>query len=125
MRFRHPNGITVSNTLGHAARIGPEWRELPQVLHQDALAAGCECDQTRFKAEKAKAESSDEAKARPGDHDDVIRTALAQMIEREGKGDFTKDGLPNTNTASKLAGMSLAKNDVLRVFRAMTAEAAE
>ena len=129
MQFRHPSGVRVASTTGHAAVIGPEWRELPPILHADALAAGCECDQSTFKAEKVEPQSSPEASARPNSHDDVIRQALALMIERKGdpecESDFNGDGTPNAKVVSKLSSLNCRKEDVMRVYRAMQAEAAE
>ena len=125
MLFRSPSNdpIHISTLSGHAAVIGPEWRELPEFLHHAALAAGAECDQERVVARKVEPASAPDAMAREADYDDVYRTALAKMIERNEDGDFTADGLPNTNIVSKLCGLSARKNDVLRVYRAMQAEA--
>ena len=126
MQFRHPTGVRVESTSGHVANVGPEWRELPPVLQADALAKGCECDQTTFKAEKVELKSSPEAAARPADHDAVIREALELMLARKGdadfEGDFTADNSPNAKVVGKLAGLNARKEDVMRVFRAMQAE---
>lgn len=123
MQFRHPIGVRLASTSGHTAIVGPEFRDLPPVLHADAMAAGCECSDTKIDP-KASVQSSAEAKARPTNHDDVIREALELMLKRGEDGDFNRDNLPNTNVVSKLAGMSIRKEDALRVFRAMQAEAA-
>ncbi len=129
MQFRHPSGVRVASTSGHCAVIGPEWRDLPPFLHADALAAGCECNQGTFKAEKVEPQSSPEAAARPTNHDDVIRQALELMLARKGDpdctGDFTADNTPNAKVVGKLASMNVRKEDVMRVFRDMQAEAAE
>ena len=129
MKFRHPSGVRVASTSGHAAIIGPDWRELSPILHAEALAAGCECDQTQFKAEKVEPQSTPEAAARPIDHDHVIREALELMLSRKGDpecaGDFTADGTPNAKVVAKLSSLNVRKEDVMRVFRAMQNEAAE
>jgi hypothetical protein len=123
VKFRANPSVRLALTSGHAAIVGPEWRELPAMFHQAALGAGCECDKEQFKAVHAEPQSTPEAAARPTSHDDVYRKALTTMLEREEEGDFNRDGLPNTNVVSKLCGMSARKEDVLRVFRAMQAEA--
>lgn len=127
MKFRSLQGDIRLTSIqgGHTAIVGEDWRELPEHLHRDALAAGCECDQGKFKAAAPQLKSSDEALSRPTSHDDVIRTALMTMLERNAKGDFTQDGNPNVNAVQKLAGLSLRKDDVMRVFRAMQAEAGD
>lgn len=126
MRFRHPEGVRVASTSGHVALIGPEWTELNPILHADALAAGCECDKTVFRAEPVvPAPPTKEAAARQDSPDQVIREALELMLARNEDGDFTKDNLPNVNVLAKLAGMTVRKEDALRVFRGMQSEAAE
>lgn len=124
MKFRSNNGpVRVASISGHIAIVDKEWRELPEVLHREALARGCECDQGRFRAEEGRIESSDAAKTAITSHDEAIRTALTTMLSRKEDGDFNGDGLPNTNVVSKLAGLAVKKVDALRVFRAMQAEA--
>lgn len=123
MKFRSNHDVRLALTSGHCAVVGPEWRELPEILHQAALGAGVECDAERVQARKVEPESTEQAKARPTDHDAVYRVALATMLERNEDGDFNRDNLPNTNVVSKLGGISARKEDVLRVFRAMQAEA--
>ena len=125
MQFRHPDTVHVATTDGLAAVVGPEWRELPPILHVAALAAGCECDQTQFRAE---------APAKPAptivtDHDTVIREALELMLARKGdsdfEGDFTADNTPNAKSVGKLCGFNVSKEAVMNVFVAMQNEAAE
>lgn len=125
MKFRSPTGakIRITTETGHCATIRGDWRELPEILHLAALAAGCECDKERVSARKVEPVSTPEAAARPVTHDDVYRKALTTMLERNEEGDFTSAELPNINAVSKLCGMNARKEDVLRVFRAMTAEA--
>lgn len=125
MKFRSPTGepIRVTSLSGHCDIIGPEWQELTEVLHLAALAAGAECDKERVSARKVEPQSTPEAAARPTSHDDVYRRALAEMLERNEEGDFKADGSPNLNAVSKVAGLQAKKEDVMRVFREMKAEA--
>lgn len=126
MKFRSPTGVDIRVgplLSGHSAIVGRDWQSLPEILHHAALSAGCECDKERFTARQVEPESTPEAAARPASHDDVYRRALATMLERNEEGDFTADNLPNINRVSQVAGIKAKKEDVLRVFRAMQAEA--
>lgn len=126
MKFRSPNSepIRLSTTSGHAAIVTSEWRELPEILHLVALSSGCECDQERMSAHPVEVKSGPDAMNRVVDADGEYRKALTVLIERNEEGDFTGANLPNINAVSKLCGFSARKEDVYRVFRAMSDEAA-
>lgn len=125
MKFRAPSGeIRVSNVFGHAAVVGAEWRCLPEVLHRDALAAGCICEQNVVETKPAKAETAPGVPQRVVDTERVIREALELMLARDEPGDTTADGTPNARTVSKLCGLNVSKEDVMAVFIAMKHEAA-
>ena len=103
MQFRHPTGVRVATTTGHVTLVGTEWRELPDFMHTQALALGCECDQTRFRANPdARPKSSPEVAAVPVGDDAVIRRALELMLTRKGDpdcaSDFTADHTPNAGS---------------------------
>ena len=131
MQFRSPNGnqIHVSNVLGHSAVVTDEWQTLPEVLHRDAMAAGCECDQSRVATCAPKAESAPDAPKRPANETEVIREAIELMLARKDdpdfRGDFTADQTPNAKVVAKLCGMNVSKEAVMNVFVAMQHEAAE
>lgn len=127
MRFRslrHPIRISLTDG-GHTAVIDTDWRELDKIFHGPALAAGAECDADHIQVEDVDIKDSAEAAGRPASHDDVIRSAIEVMLKRNEDGDFTADDLPNTNVVNNVSAMKFKKEDVLRVFRAMQAEAAE
>lgn len=131
MQFRSPNGnpIVVSNIFGHSAVVASEWVNLPDTLHRDAMAAGCECDQNRVATAAPKAESAPDAPKRPGNEAEVIREAIELMLARRDdpdfRSDFTADQTPNAKVVAKLCGMSVSKEAVMNVFVAMQNEAAE
>lgn len=130
MQFRSPSGeIRVSNVFGHSAVVGAEWIELPEILHRDAMAAGCECDQSRVATAAPKAESAPDAPKRPANETEVIREAVELMLARRGdpdfRGDFTADQTPNAKVVAKLCGMNVSKEAVMNVFVAMQNEVAE
>ena len=131
MQFRSPHGdpIHVSNVFGHSAVVTAEWQALPEVLHRDAMAAGCECDQSRVATSQPKAESAPDAPKRPANETEVIREAIELMLARKDdpdfRGDFTADQTPNAKVVAKLCGMNVSKEAVMNVFVAMQNEAAE
>lgn len=126
MQFRSPTGtpIRVANVFGHCAIVGDEWRELPPILHRDAMAAGCECNQGIVQTAAPKPESSPDSKHIAVDEATVIREAIELMLKRDEKGDFTADGSPNAKVVSHLAGMNVGKAPVMQVWVAMQNEAA-
>lgn len=127
MQFRSPTSAPISIVLlsGHSAVVGPEWRDLPELFHHDAVRLGCErTDQAPIPA-KTQVEAGDESLGRDdGSHEAAYRQALTTMLDRDEEGDFTADALPNTNVVSGLCGFRARKEDVLRVFREMKDEAA-
>lgn len=125
MEFRSPNGADIRIALlsGHTAIVGAEFRELAPIFHRAAVAAGCERRDQPPPPAEAPVLPSTEAMHRTVTPDAALRGAITTMLEREVKGDFTADSLPNTNVVSKLCGFSARKEDVLRVFRAMKDEA--
>ena len=131
MQFRSPSGepIKVSNVFGHSAVVAGEWKTLPDILHRDAMAAGCECDQNRVATAAPKAESAPDAPKRPANEAEVIREAIELMLARKDdpdfRSDFTADQTPNAKIVAKLCGMNVSKEAVMNVFVAMQNEAAE
>lgn len=129
MQFRSPTDqpIRVSNVFGHSAIVTSEWQTLPEILHRDAMAAGCECDQNRVVTSAPKAETAPDAPKRPGNEAEIIREALELMLARKDdpdfKGDFTGDNTPNAKAVGKLCGFSVSKEAVMNVFVAMKNEA--
>lgn len=125
MRFRSPTGkpIHVATIQGHAARVTDKWRELPALLHDAAIQAGCEQEGKGKPPPKVPNVAGPGAMNQVADTDGEYRQALTTMISRDTKGDFTRDSLPNIAVVSKLCGFTAVKEDVLRVFREMKAEA--
>lgn len=124
MKFRAPSGsIRVSNIFGHAAIVGEDWIDLPEVLHRDAMSAGCICEQNVVETKAPKAETAADAPKQVVDEATVIREVLEVMLVRNEDGDFTADGTPNAKVVSKLAGMNVRKEAVMNVFIAMQNEA--
>lgn len=124
MQFRSPSGeIRVSNIFGHSAIVGEEFAPLPEVLHRDAMAAGCICEQNVVETKAPVAKTADDAPKQVMDEATVIREVLQVMLVRGEDGDFTADGTPNAKVVSKLAGMNVRKEAVMAVFVAMQNEA--
>lgn len=121
--FRAPpeiGEIRVASTNGHVAVIGADYRVLPKSLHRMALGAGAECDQRAVRGEEP-APDVKAAEAR-ADHTEQYRKALQIMMARAEPKDFTEAGLPNLNVVSKLAGMTVHKDEVYAVFNQLEIE---
>ena len=124
MQFRAPSGeIRVSNIFGHSVIVGEEWTTVPEVLHRDAMAAGCICEQNVVETKAPVAETAADAPKQVVDEATVIREVLEVMLVRGEDGDFTADETPNAKVVSKLAGMNVRKEAVMAVWIAMQNEA--
>lgn len=124
MQFRSPRGdIPVSNIFGHSVIVGEEWTTVPEVLHRDAMAAGCICEQNVVETKAPVAETAADAPKRVVDEATVIREVLEVMLVRNEDGDFTADETPNAKVVSKLADMNVRKEAVMAVWIAMQNEA--
>lgn len=126
MNFRSPSDEPVFLALhtGHTAMVTREWSPLDPIFHAAAFEKRCECDKGGIIAPKDfQIEAADVSNARFSSIDDHYRAALTTMLERSEEGDFTNDGLPNIKAVSKVVGFGAVKEDVLRVYREMVAEA--
>lgn len=112
-KFRSKGGpVRLASISGAVAIVGEEWTEIPEELHLQALGSGCESDGA------APADGPDQ-----DEQDELIQAALQQMLEREQESDWNQDKTPNAREVAKLTGLSIKKDDVMRVFEAMQAEA--
>ena len=127
MKFRSPNEtpIRVALTSGHAAVIGHEWRELPEIFHRDALAQGAQCDATHIdNPEPPSINGGEQANGGQPSEDDAYREAILLMIERDEEGDFVAStGLPNLKALEKLVGFRVNKERAYAAFHQLKAEA--
>lgn len=122
IRFRSPDEsvIHVAITGGHAARVGPEWRELPPILHKQAIALGCITDNMTAESIAALPVSAKP----PFDTAQAIKEGIVKMLESEDDDDnFTKAGLPNLNTLSHVVGFSVDREQMQTVWAEMKATA--
>jgi hypothetical protein len=141
MKFRCPNNtpIRVASTSGHVAIVGPEFRELPESLHAEALTKGCICDQQIVQAVDPTADpyskvAGANAVATGGERA-LIKAALKQMLLDRIENPhsprdaddvdprFTPDKLPQVEYVSKIAGIAVSKSDVLAVWKELQDEA--
>lgn len=124
MKFRSPTAEPVTLILGsgHSCNIGPEFEELPDIFVNDTLARGCVADRSIAEGNNAKVQAGPDA-VNQDTPEQSYRKAFVVMLERNEEGDFTADGLPNTNSVSKLVGFRANKEDLLAEFRQMQIEA--
>lgn len=100
---------------GHCAIVGAEWRPLPNVkaLHDAAYAQGCV---------SRDAPDDPEGNTAP----DPVRLAtngIKALLERNQKGDFTGQGLPDLNALSKVCAFKVTKEILDAAWLAVQAEA--
>lgn len=116
MKFRHLNGVNLSLLSGHSAKVGPEWRELPDMFYQEALVRGCEVDKTVIETRKEVAPGTSDTATKTFDEAKLIREALELMKERGEAGDFTGSGNPNLNVVQSLVGFKATKDMVYPIW---------
>lgn len=123
MKFRHIPGVRLALTSGLATFVGPEWRSLRVDFHREALANGCECDQTTIRTQNVEPPKASPDAVVPLDENAAIRKGLLDLVERNAEGDFTKDGTPNLKALAKLIGFTPEKQTALAVWSDLLAEA--
>lgn len=124
IKFRSPDETTihVTSLTGHAARVGPDWRELPPMLHKAAIAAGCITDNMTAEAIAATPQPRDPA----FNADAAIKAGIVQMLEADKPDEnFTKAGLPNLNVLSHVVGFGVDREQMQKVWAQMQATVTE
>lgn len=114
LKFRSPTKepVHVASLLGHIATVGPEWRELPPILHKIAISEGCITDNMVQASINAKQEGNNEL----DDPDFRILKAMADMVAEKNPEDFVKSGAPNLTKLSERVGMSVDRDDMNRLW---------
>lgn len=124
IKFRSPDETTihVAITGGHAARVGPEWRELPPILHKQAIALGCITNNM-----SAEAIAAAQKPAEPAfDQAEAIKAGIVKMLEADNQEEnFTKAGLPNLNVLSHMVGFGVDREQMQHVWKQMQTTATE
>jgi len=134
MKYRSPiehnpaypdaSNIHVKTTAGHCAVVGPEWRELPPMLHAAALHAGCEVDSSTVTATEHVAKPSRIAVSQD-DENGLIKKAIKALLDRNDAADFTGDGIPKVVAVNKESGFTATKGDILAAWGELNEEAAQ
>lgn len=124
MKFKSPTDtpVYVPSTTSVCAWVGPTYRELPAVLHREALIRGCITD--NMTAESIAEQSASE----PGRIDGLgerIAEQLREIMVRGDVGDFTKAGLPDLEKLSKRCGFTVTRTDMLAQWKALKALVSE
>jgi hypothetical protein len=123
LRFRSPtdNVLHVTTIFGHAARIGPDWRELPPILHKPAIAAGAITDNMTADSINASNESADP----PFSQEAEIRKAIIAMLGEDDPTNFTNAGVPNLNKLSARCGFTVDREQMQQVWADLDKSSAE
>jgi hypothetical protein len=114
IQFKSPseNVIHVATRQGHAARVGPEWRDLPPILHKEAIAAGCiTSNMTQESIEAVHAGDSGVVS-----HGDQLKNAIVAMVDGSDPEDFTAQGVPNLKRLSARTGFNVDRDEMLAVW---------
>lgn len=104
LEFRSRKGSDVRVTTskgGHTAIIGREWRSLPVLMHDAAYTAGCESREVDGGATKQPPPATETEKK--------VVEGIKAMLARTQKGDFSKEGLPDTRALSKVCGFEVSQ----------------
>lgn len=118
MKFRSPTDekVYIALTSGHAAVIGPEFRELPPVLHRKALEEGCITDNMDEAIIKARTENAQPGKT---NHEILIDT-IEEMSKNPQDGDFVgSTGLPNLKKLAKRVGWNVSREEMMQAVQAI------
>lgn len=121
IKFRSPTDkpIHVAILSGHAATIGPQWRELPKILHKAAIAEGAISSNMTREAIDAVVEGASGAL----DQDVAVKNALVAMLEEKDEPEnFTETGTPNIDVLSTRCGFNVERAQMLRVWKALQDE---
>jgi len=119
-RFRSLSGEEVCLSLlsGHVARVGPNWRTLPPIFHQEAYAKGCISDDML------------QGVAAPGDQQaldlitggtggalsaqermEKIEEVIKQMVSENNPEKFTAGGLPRADLVNEACGFTTSAEE--------------
>lgn len=118
LKFRSPadEPVHVAVLSGHAALVGPDWRELPPILHRQAIADGCITDNMPAETIAAALESA----TPPFSQESAIQNGIIKMLDADNPGEnFTRAGLPNLNVLSHTVGFNVDREQVQKVWAAM------
>lgn len=121
MKFRSPTEkpVYVALTSGHAAVIGPEFRELPEILHRKALEEGCITDNMDEATINARTQSAAPGKSK---HEILVDTIKA-MAKEANDGDFVPStGLPNLKKLAKRVGWNVSREEMMQAVQAIADE---
>ena len=120
MKFKSPSDepIYVCLTSGHAAWIGAEWRELPLMLHREAMMNGCITDNMAPETISEMVEA-----AKPGEsHHDKLVAVIKAMMDKPEQGDFTQNDLPNMKRIKALVDFDFTKDEMMQAVYAIGRE---
>jgi hypothetical protein len=118
MKFRSPTDekVYVAMTNGHAAVVGPEFRELPEILHRKALEEGCITDNMDEATIKSRTEGAAPSKT----NHEILIDAIEEMSKNPQDGEFVPStGLPNLKKLSKRVGWNVSREEMMQAVQAI------
>lgn len=128
-RFRSLSGEEVCLSLlsGHAARVGTDWRPLPEIFHQEAYARGCISDdmlhgmaapggQQTFDLNSGGAGGALSAQERM----EKIEEVITQMVSENNPENFTTAGLPRADMVNEACGFTTSAEERAAALESVT-----
>lgn len=108
-RFRSPHDkpISLGLTTGHMAVVGIDWTELEPRFRKLAVAEGCEVEGVDA--------PKDDSTPQPT-KDELILAAMRKMLDSTDPTAFTKDGKPDLEKLSGVAGFNVSATERNRVW---------
>ena len=122
MRLKSPTEAEVYVSLlnGHAIRIGPQGRDVPEMFRREAFAAGAiPADMAPEAFEPPRDEPADDSKPA------LLVEVVKKMLAENNPDDFTGAGLPNRKKVSALAGWNVSAQELSAAWSAVNEEAAQ
>lgn len=116
MKFRTRKGeVRLATTLGHVTFLTEEWKELPEIFHQEAYSRGCISEE--MAEVLSKDGGIDESKVDVNQSPEETRMAavldaVKEMHDvKDVDGMFTESGLPSLKRLREIAGFEVTSEE--------------
>jgi hypothetical protein len=128
-RFRSLSGeeVVISLLSGHVARVGPEWRPLPTIFHQDAYAKGCISDDMLNGIPAPPGQQALDLSAgelggalSPQERMEKIEGVIRQMVSENNPEKFTTAGMPRAELVNEACGFTTSADERATALASIT-----
>ena len=119
MKFVMTRDHTVASTAGYAIEFKAGVpAHVPRAMHREVVAAGAvatDGDEVEFETKPKAAGSPDDAIERA----EMIKMALADILERNVREEFTATGVPKIKGVEKMVGFEVSSREVGELWTEM------